>query len=78
MNLLPLESLQGDDLKAPTTCTNLALPPSFIAKVSRTITEEHGFDAAKTLNGAKFRAKYEGQSELRAAKVIPFSDPPRS
>lgn len=65
MNLLPLEFLQGDDLKAPTTCTNLALPPSFTAEVSHTITEERGFDVVKTLNDVKFRARREDQPELR-------------
>ena len=66
-----LKPAQGDDLKAPTTRINLALPPSFIPEAPRKITEEErGFEAAKTLRDAKFRARHEGQRKLRAAKVI--------
>jgi len=71
--LLLLKSAQGDDLEAPTTRTNLALPPAFAAEAPRKITEEErSFDAAKALRDAKFRARHEGQRRLRAAKVIPY------
>ena len=73
---LSLKSVQGDDLKAPTTRINLALPPPSTAEVPRKITEEErGFEAAKTLRDAKFRARHEGQRRLRAAKVIPSDGP---
>jgi len=59
----------GDDLEAPTTRINLALPPLLAAEAPRKITEEErSFEAAKTLRDAKFRARHEGQRKLRAAK----------
>ena len=71
MSLLLLKSAQDDDLNAPTTRINLALPPPFAAEAPRKITEEErSFEAAKTLRDAKFRARHEGQRKLRAAKVI--------
>ena len=75
MYLPLLKSTQGDDLNAPTTRINLGLPPAFAAEAPRKITEEErGFEAAKTLRDAKFRARHEGQRKLRAAKVTPHSD----
>jgi large subunit ribosomal protein L13e len=66
-----LNSAKGDDLKAPTTRINLALPPLSAPEAPRKITEEErNFEAAKTLRDAKFRARHEGQRKLRAAKVI--------
>ncbi|KAF9787261.1 60S ribosomal protein L13 [Thelephora terrestris] len=59
----------GDDLKAPTTRINLALPPLAAAEAPRKITEEErNFEAARTLRDAKFRARHEGQRKLRATK----------
>lgn len=59
----------GDDLKAPTTRINLALPVLLAAEAPRKITEEErAFEAAKTLRDAKFRARHEGTRKLRAAK----------
>jgi len=59
----------GDDLNALTTRINLALPPSATPEEPRKITEEErGFEAAKTLRDAKFRARHEGQRKIRAAK----------
>ncbi|KAF9644468.1 hypothetical protein BDM02DRAFT_3272408 [Thelephora ganbajun] len=47
----------GDDLKAPTTHTDLAPPPSLNPEAPRRITkEERVFDAAKTLRDFKLRA----------------------
>jgi len=59
----------GDDLNAPTTRINLALPPSSAPEAPRKITaEERSLEAAKTLRDAKFRARHEGQRKIRAAK----------
>jgi len=59
----------GDDLNAPTTRINLALPSPSIPEAPRKITEEErNFEAAKTLHDAKFRARHEGQRKIRAAK----------
>jgi len=70
--LLSLKYAQGEDLNVATTRINLALPPPSTAEAPRKITEEErGFEAAKALRDAKFRARHEGQRRLRAAKVIP-------
>lgn len=77
--MLSLKFAQGDDLKAPTTRINMALPSPFTTEAPRKITEEErSFDAAKTLRDAKFRARHEGQRKLRAAKVIFDCDLPQS
>jgi len=59
----------ADDLKAAVTRMNLDLPDPYVAEAPRKITtEEHEFNAYKTLHDARFRARHEGTRKMRAAK----------
>ncbi|KAI0033430.1 ribosomal protein L13e [Vararia minispora EC-137] len=59
----------ADQLSAPTTRQNLALPPSFVPEEPRKITdEEREFEAYKTLRVARADQRYEGARKKRAAK----------
>ncbi|KAI8990530.1 60S ribosomal protein L13 [Trametes punicea] len=59
----------GDDLTAPTTRENLALPPSFVHEEPRKITEEEReFEAYRTLRNERAAARNEGKRKVREAK----------
>lgn len=59
----------GDELTAPTTRENIAIPSSFVPEAPRKITEEERESQAyRTLRNQRAIARHEGKRKLREAK----------
>ncbi|KAI0361510.1 60S ribosomal protein L13 [Trametes cingulata] len=59
----------GEELSAPTTRSNLPLPPAFVPEAPRKITEEEReFQAYRTLRNERAAARNEGKRKVREAK----------